>query len=90
MSSSRPPPIRDFASLKHVWEAEGTKTPSGSAEVTATTRLPSSAESTFATAQQPSPSDLEPVAPTADLQVQRQLEQAISNKLKKTRAKRFP
>ena len=76
MSSSRPPPIRDFASLKHVWEAEGTKTPSGSAEVTATTRLPSSAESTFATAQQPSPSDLEPVAPTADLQVQRQLEQA--------------
>lgn len=76
MSSSRPPPIRDFASLKHVWEAEGTKTPSRSAEVTATTRLPSSAESTFATAQQPSPSDLEPVAPTADLQVQRQLEQA--------------
>ena len=76
MSSSRPPPIRDFASFKPVWEAEGTKTPSGSAEVTATTRPPSPAAPTFATAQQPSSSDLQPVAPTADLQVQRQLEQA--------------
>jgi hypothetical protein len=74
MSSSRPPPIRDFASLKQVWEADGTKTPSGSAEATATTRLPSPAESTFATAQQPGPSDLESVAATADLQVQLQLE----------------
>lgn len=76
MSSSRPPPIRDFASLKHVWEAEGTKTPSGSAEATERTRPPSSGESSSATAQQPSPSDLEPVAPTVDPQLQRQLDQA--------------
>lgn len=79
MSTSRPPPIRDFASLKHVWETEGKDTPSEPSEPTVSTRRPSPGESISTAVQQPRAGKPEAVAPTPDSQLQSQLEQAQSH-----------
>ena len=76
MSASRPPPIRDFASLKHIWGADGRETSNESSEPAADTQRASSSGSPPATVLQPGPGKPESSEPAADSQLQRQLAQA--------------
>ena len=76
MSASRPPPIRDFASLKHIWGADGRETATESSEPAADTQRASSSGSPPATVLQPGPGKPETSEPAADSQLQSQLAQA--------------
>lgn len=76
MSASRPPPIRDFASLKHVWGTESKETSSDLSKPAVNFRRPTSSESPTATAQQNGPANPEAVEPMSGSQLQLQLEQA--------------
>lgn len=89
MTASRPPPIRDFASLKHIWGTEGKETSTESSKPAVDIRRPTSGESTAAAVQQPGPANPEPVEPPSGSQLQLQLEQAQMLVADLTRRQRF-
>lgn len=78
MNTSRPPPIRDFASLKQIWGREGKGTSDEPSEPAASARQTSPGGFISAGAQEPTGGKPDPEAPPPDSHLQRLLELAQS------------